>query len=163
MLERRSAERFQILAAVSCSVAGRSEQAVAYDLSSDGCMIEAPRGFCQPGDDIALTFPGIASATGKVIWTKHRNAGLQFTTPITSAQVADICRKCASPAPACENGAHNQTAAELRSAYRLRSEPYSSAQLIAPEVASRQKLTLFQAGSLFAGLILYCAFLLLAN
>lgn len=77
--ERRSAERLEIHAAVTCTVGVRSLDGVAYDLSTDGCMIEVASAAPRAGDPIVLCFRGQLSIEGKVVWAKHRNAGIRFS------------------------------------------------------------------------------------
>lgn len=99
MVERRAAERLRIEAAVEFSVRGRTEPAIAYDLSIDGCMIEASNGIVEAGDTVALAFPNGISAEGNIVWTRHRNAGVQFTPGMPLAAVERIATDCAPPGP----------------------------------------------------------------
>ena len=62
---------------MACRVRARTELALTYDISTDGCMLQASRGFCQTGDMVELTIGGHLFR-GRVVWTKHRNAGVQF-------------------------------------------------------------------------------------
>src|SRR5688572_9358296 len=97
MLERRAAERLKIQAVVDLSVGERSARATAYDLSTDGCMLEAQKDLLEAGSDVALTFPNGFSASGKVVWTKHRNAGVQFAQRMPLSAVSRIAKDCARP------------------------------------------------------------------
>lgn len=40
-------------------------------------MLQASRGFCESGDMVELTIGGHL-LRGRVVWVKHRNAGVQF-------------------------------------------------------------------------------------
>ena len=99
MVERRATERFRIEAPVEVSVRGRSESVIAYDLSIDGCMIEASSGSVEAGDAIALAVPKGISAEGTIVWTKHRNAGVRFAAGMRLVAVERIAKACAPPGP----------------------------------------------------------------
>jgi hypothetical protein len=114
--ERRSAERLSIAAAVSCSMPGRSLDAIAYDLSTDGCMIEVSNASLKAGDPVVLCFPGQLSIEGRVAWAKYRNAGVQFSGQLDQQVVERIV------------GVHGrQHAARTRPAERARGEHRSTA------------------------------------
>lgn len=61
-MERRLDSRTEIAARVECRVGARSEPAISYDLSSDGCLLQCPLGFVEPGDDIGMRFPHVFSS-----------------------------------------------------------------------------------------------------
>lgn len=90
--ERRSVERLAIEAAVKCSMHDRSLDAIAYDVSTDGCMIEVSNASPKAGDPIMLCFPGQLSIEGKVVWAKYRNAGVQFSEQMDGQVVGRIVR-----------------------------------------------------------------------
>jgi hypothetical protein len=88
-MERRAVERTKAEIAVSCRIRDRIEQTLTYDISSDGCMLEASNGFCEAGDEIELRFSA-ATLRGRVVWVKHRNAGVQFDSRAPAEKVAQI-------------------------------------------------------------------------
>ena len=88
-MERRAVERTKARVLVACRVNGRSELAETYDISTDGCMLEASNGYCEPGDEIELTF-GLTLLRGRVVWVKHRNAGVQFAARVSADTIKAI-------------------------------------------------------------------------
>ena len=88
--ERRSTERLEVQAAITCKVRARSLNGVAYDFSTDGCMIEVASVPPKAGDPIVLCFPGQVSIEGKVVWVRHRNAGIQFAEQLDRLMVRRI-------------------------------------------------------------------------
>ena len=170
MVERRAAERLQVQAVVDLSVGYRSERVVAYDLSTDGCMIEASAGLLQAGASIALTFSNGISASGRVVWTKHLNAGVQFAERMPLSAVSRIAKDCARPSQpekisAQTAGASWNPSARGYSFDQLLAKPssptgrrdYSTA--ISP--LAHQKITSIFQNAVSLGLIAYCAVLLL--
>jgi hypothetical protein len=95
MSDRRAAERIQIVAAVECSSGGQREIATAYDISTDGCLLQASLGLLADGDCVRLRFGHGQTAEGHVAWTRNRNAGVQFAVPLSRAAVATIVRRSA--------------------------------------------------------------------
>ena len=95
MPDRRAAERIQIVAAVECTAGGQREIATAYDISTDGCLLQTSLGLLEEGDRVCVRFGHGQSAEGSVMWTCYRNAGVQFATPLPSAAVAGIVRRSA--------------------------------------------------------------------
>jgi hypothetical protein len=92
VLERRAAERLKIEAVVDLSVGERSGRVMAYDLSTDGCMLQSDKALLHADARVELTFPNGSSASGRVVWTKHRNAGVQFAEPMPLSAVARIAK-----------------------------------------------------------------------
>ena len=88
-MERRAVQRTRAAALVECRVRGRSELAETYDISTDGCMLQASNGFCDAGDEIELAVGG-ALLRGTVVWVKHRNAGVQFAGRVSADTLAAI-------------------------------------------------------------------------
>ncbi len=82
MSERRKVERQRLAAQVDYRSGWKSDHAVAYDLSTNGCMLESSAGFVEPGDTILIRFTSRISVEGKVIWQERRNAGIQFVEPV---------------------------------------------------------------------------------
>jgi hypothetical protein len=66
-----------------------AELAETYDISTDGCMLQGSSDFCNAGDDIELTFSGL-TVGGRVVWVKHRNAGVQFAPEVSADTIAAI-------------------------------------------------------------------------
>ena len=90
--ERRSVERLEIKAPVICRVRGRSQDAFAYDISTDGCMIEVTKTSLKQGEPITMAFPDQTHTVGQVVWVKHRNAGIRFSEPLDRLVVGQIVR-----------------------------------------------------------------------
>ena len=82
MAERRKVERQHVVAQVDYRSGWKSDQAVAYDLSTNGCMLESSAGFVEPGDNILIRFTSRIAVEGKVIWQERRNAGIEFAEPV---------------------------------------------------------------------------------
>ena len=91
MPDRRAAERIQIVAAVECTAGGQREIATAYDISTDGCLLQTSLGLLEEGDRVCVRFGHGQSAEGRVMWTRYRNAGVQFATPLPSAALPASC------------------------------------------------------------------------
>jgi hypothetical protein len=89
-VERRKTTRFTSRVAISCSSGQRRESAIAYDLSTDGCLLQTSAAFVHPGDVVRLNVPGEKTLSGRVVWTKNRNAGVQFDTPLSRSSVARL-------------------------------------------------------------------------
>jgi len=154
MLERRVAERFRIEAAVEFSVFDRSETAIAYDLSTDGCMLEASNGVVEAGDAVALTFPNGISAEGTIIWTKHRNAGVQFASGMSPVAVERIARDCAPLGLSGEIPTHS-----ARESWRAPARERKHAAAAPPE--DREKLVYILHYAFSVTIVAYSAVLLL--
>jgi hypothetical protein len=92
--ERRAVTRFEIMAAVTCDVGSRLFDALSYDLSTDGCMIQCPNASLSNGELIKLCFPGQEPVEGRVAWAKHRNAGVQFSQRLEGAILSQIVQSC---------------------------------------------------------------------
>lgn len=88
-MERRAVERSKAELAVRCRVRDEVEHALTYDISTDGCMLQTSNGFCAAGDAVELGF-GALTLRGRVVWAKHRNAGVQFAGRTSSATIASI-------------------------------------------------------------------------
>lgn len=91
-MDRRAVERIKLEAQVQCTVGARGEPATAYDISTDGCMVETSNGFVEMGETLRIAFPGGWLAEGIVVWRRHRNAGVQFDGPLSPASVNGIVR-----------------------------------------------------------------------
>lgn len=74
---------------MACRVRNRTELALTYDISTDGCMLQATNGFCDAGDPVELILCGVA-LRGQVVWVKHRNAGVQFAERTAEKTIAAI-------------------------------------------------------------------------
>ena len=83
MAERRKVQRQYLVAQVDFRSGWKSDQAIAYDVSTNGCMLESRAGFVEPGDTILVRFAHRIAVEGKVIWQERRNAGIEFTEPAT--------------------------------------------------------------------------------
>jgi hypothetical protein len=92
-MERRRSVRMPIVSAARCSVGARAEDVTAYDISTDGCLIESSNGFVVVGDTVSIHFAGEAPFEGTVIWRKHRNAGVEFAEPLARTVVERIVQQ----------------------------------------------------------------------
>lgn len=62
-----------------------------YDLSIDGCMIEARTGQLPPtGGAIELPLPHVGLTTGTLAWAQGRYGGVLFTNRLHEAVVYDL-------------------------------------------------------------------------
>ena len=82
MAERRKVERQKISAEVDYRSGWKAERAVAYDLSTHGCMLHSGHGFVEAGDTILVRFTQRVAVEGKVIWQQNRTAGIEFAEPV---------------------------------------------------------------------------------
>jgi hypothetical protein len=77
-VERRSTPRAEIISILDCQCDRSSDRAVAYDVSSGGCLLQCADGFVRPGDALAMRWPGGRIMCGTVVWTKALNVGVRF-------------------------------------------------------------------------------------
>jgi hypothetical protein len=77
-VECRSVERNEVVASVECEVRGRSQRAIVFDLSTNGCLVQCSPMFADVGDAFRMSFPGGLSLQGKVRWRKGFSTGVQF-------------------------------------------------------------------------------------
>lgn len=89
-MERRAVKRVQTQAMVECLSGGRRQPATVYNLSTDGCMIEAPRGFLESGDGIMLHFSNRLAVEGQVAWRDGGQAGVHFLDKIHDLMVSAL-------------------------------------------------------------------------
>jgi hypothetical protein len=92
VVDRRAAQRFPAAIELDLSVGDQRASAVAYDVSTDGCLLQCPPGLIVRGDRIHIYFPGMPSVCAQAVWTKHRNAGLQFDTPLPRSTVQRLAQ-----------------------------------------------------------------------
>ena len=78
----RASERFVTDREVSCRFAGRKAIVLMYDLSVDGCMIDAADLEVTAGDPIVLDLLDERSTSGEIVWEKAGCAGVRFTEPL---------------------------------------------------------------------------------
>lgn len=89
-MERRAVQRTRAEVLVECHVRGRTELVETYDISTDGCMLQASRAFfCEVGDEIEIAIRGI-ELKGRVVWVRNRNAGVQFAGSTSLGTLAAI-------------------------------------------------------------------------
>lgn len=74
---------------VSCS-GSHSSRGLAYNISTDGCMIEGPDADAFEGDAISLSLPNLPRINGKVVWRHDRYAGIQFNTQLGATTVSGL-------------------------------------------------------------------------
>ena len=58
-----------------------------YNLSGEGCMIEADHGMADVGDEVEITLLQGVVVGGSVIWVKDGSFGVRFHRPIGEATV----------------------------------------------------------------------------
>ena len=90
MMERRVDARAEVVGKVECRVGARAETAFAYDLSSDGCLLQCPLGFVAPGDEVEMRFPQGVLVQGRIIWRKNLNAGVLFSSQVPRSLIAAL-------------------------------------------------------------------------
>jgi hypothetical protein len=168
MLERRAAERLKIQAVVDLSVGERLERVMAYDLSTDGCMLQADNAILHADDSVALSFPDGSSALGRVVWTKHRNAGVQFAEPMPLSAVARLAKDRPRPERTETSSAQISSANGYSSAYGHDSDqhanpispPWGRGSTAAALLLPQQKTASVFQGAISVALIACCAVLL---
>jgi hypothetical protein len=89
-VERRAVKRVQTQAMVECLSGGRCQRATVYNLSTDGCMVEPPKGFLEPGDGILLHFSNRLTVEGQVAWRDGCQAGVRFLDKIHDLMVSAL-------------------------------------------------------------------------
>jgi hypothetical protein len=98
-VERRKATRFKIDSPARLRAHGRTDVVSAYDLSRDGCLLQAAQSSLSVGHRVSVVFRGHRPIEGTIIWTKHRNAGVQFLEPLSWPRVQclidEACRGAA--------------------------------------------------------------------
>ena len=82
VVERRKVDRQRIAAQVEYRSGWKAEEAVAYDLSTHGCMLHSSNGFVEAGDMILVRFTERVAVEGRVIWQERRTAGIEFAEPV---------------------------------------------------------------------------------
>jgi hypothetical protein len=88
-VDQRASERFVVDLTAEGTLAGRSVRVCVYDLSMDGCMVEAQAPpLPEQGQAIELTFPDGFNVSGKLAWTMGKNAGVQFASRLNETEVA---------------------------------------------------------------------------
>lgn len=101
-MERRLDPRAEVVGRVECRVGARSEPAITYDLSSDGCLLQCPLGFVEPGDDIEMRFPHGILIQGQVIWRMRLNAGVKFSRQIPGSLIASLTLPALDATSTCQ-------------------------------------------------------------
>ena len=93
-MDQRASERYVVDLELKGTLEARKLRACVYDLSMDGCMIEA-EGTPLPerGQSLQLIFPQGIKVAGTLAWASNRNAGVQFSQRLNAAVVADLAFK----------------------------------------------------------------------
>ena len=86
-VERRKVERTEVVASVDCEAHGRSERAIAFDLSTNGCLLQCSLTFLDVGDAVGLRFPGGLVRQGEVRWRQELNTGVRFSGSFPAAAI----------------------------------------------------------------------------
>jgi len=86
-MSRRADQRLDSDRHVECRVDGKVFQAVLYNVSTTGCMIEMPFNQVREGDRAYIKAEGGIRMAGLIIWQDEHNAGLRFDEPLHEAVV----------------------------------------------------------------------------
>lgn len=81
-MKSRASERVVADREVTCRFGGRKSIVLMYDLSVDGCMIDATDLEVTAGDPILLDLLDERSTSGEVVWQKAGCAGIRFAEPL---------------------------------------------------------------------------------
>lgn len=85
-MDERISERTVLGRTVACQIAGVASTVQMYDLSMDGCMVEAPKTLCE-GNELSVQLLDHFDAVGTVIWIEQGRAGVLFNERIQPAIV----------------------------------------------------------------------------
>lgn len=83
------------MADVPAYIDGRSVSLFVYDLSMDGCMIQAKSLKVREGQVIVLGFDERCTAVGTVLWRRNLTAGVRFETRLEPEAVARLLEAAA--------------------------------------------------------------------
>lgn len=75
-------EKFDLDVEVSCHVDGNTRRLALYDLSPEGCMVEAPAGLFAKGRKLAVALPGGLIVRARLAWQRGARLGLRFIEPL---------------------------------------------------------------------------------
>ena len=90
-MDDRSSKRVVVDLELEACVDSRVARVLVYDLSIDGCMIEARTGQLPvAGCAIELSLPHVGLTTGTLAWTQGRYGGVFFTRRLHQAVVDDL-------------------------------------------------------------------------
>ncbi|MCT2398316.1 PilZ domain-containing protein [Novosphingobium mangrovi (ex Huang et al. 2023)] len=89
-MDERDYERLIVDKGIECFVGERRYEVFLYDLSSGGCMIEAPRALLRVGMAIHLRLDEPIEASGQVVWMVGGNAGVRFSQLLHEAVVRHL-------------------------------------------------------------------------
>jgi len=90
-MDERASKRVIVDLEVEGILNHRSLQVWVYDLSANGCMLQAA-GDPLPaeGQPIRLVFPGRRTVSGKLAWANGNVSGVQFTDALDEGVVAQL-------------------------------------------------------------------------
>lgn len=86
-VERRSKYRSLTNVVIRCRVPENPEQATIQNMTIDGCMISTLNRSLERGATILLHLSDKCHATGRVVWTDGKSAGIRFETKVPSSVV----------------------------------------------------------------------------
>ncbi|MCJ2176969.1 PilZ domain-containing protein [Novosphingobium album (ex Hu et al. 2023)] len=89
-MDERNYERFVVDKDIECYVGERRYNVILYDLSSGGCMIEAPQAPLTDGVVIHLRMNKFIETSGQVVWLAAGNAGVRFGELLHEAAVRHL-------------------------------------------------------------------------
>jgi hypothetical protein len=90
-MDERATKRVAVDLALEAGLEGVSLRVQVYDLSMDGCSIEAEAiDLPEPGSPITLRFADDCNLAGTLTWVKTRNGGVQFVERLPSFLVQSL-------------------------------------------------------------------------
>jgi len=90
-VDERIAKREVVDLEVAVTFKGKLCRALLYDLSMDGCMVDAGDSFILCGGEmIQFDLPHVGTIEGTVIWTKGQFGGAKFTHRLPRSLVSQL-------------------------------------------------------------------------
>ena len=98
-MERRLEERIETNVLLTCRVPARPCRAIMHDLSHAGCRLELPDGNIELGGTALIDLPGVSQVTGRVVWIRGNQAGIQFHRRLAGAAAVALGLEEPEPEP----------------------------------------------------------------
>ena len=90
-MDERRAKRVVVDLKLDAQLEGASVRVHVYDLSMDGCSIEAEAiDFPSSGALITLRFSSDLDVDGTLVWVVSRNGGVRFSEPLPGSLVHEL-------------------------------------------------------------------------
>ena len=86
-MERRSKYRALTNVVIRCRVPASPEGVTIQNMTTNGCMISTLNRPLERGATILLHLTDNCHATGRVVWTEGKSAGIEFETKVPSQVV----------------------------------------------------------------------------